>query len=58
MRHVALLAAAAVALAAAPASAQDLKVALIHGKTGPLEAYAKQTETACAWASNTPPRTP
>jgi len=45
MRHVALLAAAAVALAAAPASAQDLKVALIHGKTGPLEAYAKQTET-------------
>jgi branched-chain amino acid transport system substrate-binding protein len=45
MRHVALLAAAAVALAAAPASAQDLKVALIYGKTGPLEAYAKQTET-------------
>ena len=27
------------------ASAQDLKIALIHGKTGPLEAYAKQTET-------------
>jgi branched-chain amino acid transport system substrate-binding protein len=45
MRHVALLAAAAVALAAVPASAQDLKVALIYGKTGPLEAYAKQTET-------------
>ena len=28
-----------------PATAQDLKIALIHGKTGPLEAYAKQTET-------------
>src|SRR5438270_9199875 len=27
------------------ASAEDLKVALIHGKTGALEAYAKQTET-------------
>jgi branched-chain amino acid transport system substrate-binding protein len=27
------------------ASAQDLKIALIYGKTGPLEAYAKQTET-------------
>jgi branched-chain amino acid transport system substrate-binding protein len=27
-----------------PASADDLKIALIYGKTGPLEAYAKQTE--------------
>lgn len=27
------------------ASAEDLKVALIYGRTGPLEAYAKQTET-------------
>lgn len=45
MRKVAILAAAAAALAAMPASAQDLKIALIHGKTGPLEAYAKQTET-------------
>lgn len=26
------------------ASADDLTIALIHGKTGPLEAYAKQTE--------------
>src|SRR5947209_18964803 len=26
-------------------SAEDLKVALIHGRTGALEAYAKQTET-------------
>ena len=28
----------------APATADDLKIALIYGKTGPLEAYAKQTE--------------
>jgi branched-chain amino acid transport system substrate-binding protein len=27
------------------AAAADLKIALIYGKTGPLEAYAKQTET-------------
>jgi branched-chain amino acid transport system substrate-binding protein len=33
------------ALFAGHAAAQDLKIALIHGKTGPLEAYAKQTET-------------
>src|SRR4051812_47784059 len=32
-------------LLAAPAVAEDLKIALIYGKTGPLEAYAKQTET-------------
>ena len=31
--------------ASPPASAQDLKVALIAGKTGVLEAYAKETET-------------
>ncbi|MGO8800243.1 MAG: substrate-binding domain-containing protein [Roseiarcus sp.] len=31
--------------AAAAASAEDLNIALICGKTGPLEAYAKQTET-------------
>ena len=30
---------------ASMASAEDLKIALIYGKTGPLEAYAKQTET-------------
>jgi branched-chain amino acid transport system substrate-binding protein len=33
------------ALAGGSASAQELRIALIHGKTGPLEAYAKQTET-------------
>jgi branched-chain amino acid transport system substrate-binding protein len=39
------LAAAAVgALTASTALAADLKIALIAGKTGPLEAYAKQTE--------------
>lgn len=31
-------------LMASTAMAQDLKIALIAGKTGPLEAYAKQTE--------------
>ena len=40
-----ILIAAAAGLIASAASAQDLKIALIHGKTGPLEAYAKQTET-------------
>jgi branched-chain amino acid transport system substrate-binding protein len=34
-----------VALSASFARADDLKVALIYGRTGPLEAYAKQTET-------------
>lgn len=28
-----------------PSQADDLTIALIYGKTGPLEAYAKQTET-------------
>jgi len=31
-------------LIASPAAAKDVKVCLIAGKTGPLEAYAKQTE--------------
>ena len=44
MKKIAMLA-GAVALAATTASADDLKIALIYGKTGPLEAYAKQTET-------------
>jgi len=34
-----------VALAPALAAAQELKVALITGKTGILEPYAKETET-------------
>lgn len=45
MRKLALFTAAAALLLAMPASADDLRIALIHGKTGPLEAYAKQTET-------------
>ena len=44
MRRI-LIAAAVGAMLASAASAQDLKIALIYGKTGPLEAYAKQTET-------------
>src|ERR671932_178394 len=44
MRRFACLAAIGL-LAAAGAQAADLKIALIAGKTGPLEAYAKQTET-------------
>ena len=40
-----LISAAIGALAIGSAAAQDLKIALIYGKTGPLEAYAKQTET-------------
>jgi branched-chain amino acid transport system substrate-binding protein len=40
-----LIAVAALLLAAVPAAAQQpLKIALIYGKTGPLEAYARQTE--------------
>ena len=37
--------AAALIASAGAAPADDLKVALIYGRTGPLEAYAKQTET-------------
>ena len=45
MRKPVILAALTLALAASAAHADDLKIALIYGKTGPLEAYAKQTET-------------
>jgi branched-chain amino acid transport system substrate-binding protein len=41
----ALVAGSTAVLSSAPATAQELKIALIAGKTGPLEAYAKQTET-------------
>src|SRR5262245_35140592 len=43
-RGIIAAAAAAIALSAGPAAAKDIKVCLIAGKTGPLEAYAKQTE--------------
>jgi branched-chain amino acid transport system substrate-binding protein len=44
-RLKALSFAAALAAAAGGAHADDLKIALIRGLTGPLQAYAKQTET-------------
>ncbi len=46
MRQLPLFAGALFALSATTTfAADDLKIALIHGKSGPLEAYAKQTET-------------
>ena len=45
MRNILITAALGAGLFAGNAAAEDLKIALIHGKTGPLEAYAKQTET-------------
>ena len=45
MRNILIAAAFGAGLVASVASAEDLKIALIYGKTGPLEAYAKQTET-------------
>jgi branched-chain amino acid transport system substrate-binding protein len=39
-----LAVAAGLAVSIIPAKAEDLNVALIYGRTGPLEAYAKQTE--------------
>ncbi|MGY2931559.1 hypothetical protein ACVWZ6_001161 [Bradyrhizobium sp. GM6.1] len=46
MRRSLILTTTILALAAGTsAQADDLKIALIYGKTGPLEAYAKQTET-------------
>jgi len=43
-RILTVTAATAAVLMASTAMAQDIKIALIAGKTGPLEAYAKQTE--------------
>lgn len=46
MRRSLILTTTILALAAGTAArADDLKIGLIYGKTGPLEAYAKQTET-------------
>ena len=44
-RLTTLLAAATLASATTLAFAQDIKIAHIYGKTGPLEAYAKQSHT-------------
>ena len=43
-RSLALAVGTLASLASAPVLAKDVKVCLIAGKTGPLEAYAKQTE--------------
>ena len=43
-RLTTLLAAASLAGAASLAAAQDIKIAHVYDKTGPLEAYAKQTQ--------------
>jgi branched-chain amino acid transport system substrate-binding protein len=45
LRNILIAAAIGTGLFVGSAAAEDLKIALIHGKTGPLEAYAKQTET-------------
>src|SRR6201991_161905 len=46
MRRISIVDATAIAaLVTTAARADDLKIGLIYGKTGPLEAYAKQTET-------------
>ena len=44
-RFTTLFATAALAGATSLAFAQDIKIAHIYGKTGPFEAYAKQTQT-------------
>jgi branched-chain amino acid transport system substrate-binding protein len=56
-RHLTALAALSAATLALPLAAHaqakaDLKIALISGKTGPLEAYAKQTATGFAMGLN------
>ena len=45
MRTFLIVQGIAVVLLGSAAQADDLKIGLIYGKTGPLEAYAKQTET-------------
>jgi branched-chain amino acid transport system substrate-binding protein len=45
MRQTLLAAAALACFAALPLHAKDIKIAHVYDKTGPLEAYAKQTQT-------------
>src|SRR6476620_6460380 len=40
-----LIAAAAAVLACGAVAAKDIRIAHVYDKTGPLEAYAKQTQT-------------
>lgn len=56
MRKIAILAGVAAVLVAAPATAEDLKIALIYGKTGP-RLMRSRLKMVCAWVWNTPPRT-
>ena len=54
----ALCAAAAMVLAPLHAAAQgkgEIRIAHIHSKTGPLEAYGKQTQVGFMMAWTTPP---
>ena len=44
LRRSTLILAGSLLLAGPAAAQQPLKIALIYGKTGPLEAYARQTE--------------
>jgi branched-chain amino acid transport system substrate-binding protein len=44
VRNILIAAAIGAGLVSGAAAAEDLKIALIYGKTGALEAYAKQTE--------------
>ena len=51
-----IIAGLALGLCASFASAQDIKIAHVYDKTGPLEAYAKQTQhRPDAWGWSTPP---
>ena len=49
---------AVVAPAALAQKTGDFRIALIASKSGPLEAYAKQTSWVSRWAWTTPPRAP
>jgi branched-chain amino acid transport system substrate-binding protein len=53
---LAALTATALAAPLAFAQAKDIKIAHIYSRTGPLEAYGKQTQTGLMWS--TPPTAP
>src|SRR5258708_12359213 len=52
------LLAATIVLGAGAAAAQDIKIAHVYDKTGPLEAYAKQTQRGFLPGSDSPPQHP
>ena len=39
----------------ATAQPKDIKIGLVYSRTGPLEAYGKQTRRASRWVWTTPP---